>query len=98
MGGDSKGGKQGIDDFSKSLWAWFFKEPIDTRPPLIWGGTSRCGVNTLSEIRKRFFAMNWGQAYDFLEFITQFYAKDPEKGELTLTSEPFQGNISHKHL
>ena len=47
--------------FSKELWFDFFKKPIDSRPEY-----SRL---ILAEIREYFFACEWFEVYDFLEFV-----------------------------
>jgi AbiJ N-terminal domain 4 len=52
--------------FSKRLWAFYFKVPIDTRPG------SRSSVNaeaTLKHIRDHFFQCKWHEVYSFLEFV-----------------------------
>ena len=53
-----------IDRFSKALWSDFFKEPIDSRPPL---------ERIRAEIRGRFFVCEWFEVYDFLEFVVGYY-------------------------
>lgn len=52
-----------IEGFSKSLWFHYFKKPIDTRPDR----SSRI----LQEIREYFFACEWYEVYDFLEFVVK---------------------------
>ena len=50
-----------IEVLSELLWADFFKEPIDSRPPHI--------EDILASIRERFFGCEWSEVYDFLEFV-----------------------------
>ncbi|MFA9190077.1 hypothetical protein AAGV28_01735 [Flavobacterium sp. FZUC8N2.13] len=53
-------------DFVKSIWANFFKEPLDTMP-----NTNSGAINY---IREKFYSYNWYEVYNFIEFIL----KNPE--------------------
>ena len=55
----------GIKPFSKELWFDFFKKPIDSRP--------QYAHLILAKIREHFFACEWSEAYDFLEFVVVYY-------------------------
>ncbi len=48
-------------DFCKNLWHNYFKLPIDTIP--------HSNFDRIDFIRKEYFKSNWGQTYDFIEFI-----------------------------
>lgn len=65
-------GQPGIDDFSKRLWAFYFKVPIDTRPS--YGGSLQAG-ETMKHIRDHFFQCKWHEVYSFLEFVVR-HTKD----------------------
>jgi AbiJ N-terminal domain 4 len=54
-----------IRHLSKALWLDYFKKPLDLRPDT--------GHKVLAELRKYFFACEWFEAYDFLEFVVAFY-------------------------
>ena len=62
-----------IDLFSKALWFDFFKKPIDSRPD--------SAALILAEIREHFFACEWFEVYDFLEFVFGFYPEDELQAE-----------------
>ena len=62
-----------IDLFSKALWFDFFKKPIDSRP--------QSANLILTEIREHFFACEWFEVYDFLEFVVGFYQEDELQAE-----------------
>lgn len=53
-----------IDEFSAHLWFRYFKKPIDERPSSI-----DRRERILQIIRKHFFAAQWNEVYDFLEFV-----------------------------
>lgn len=55
--------------FSDSLWSFHFKEPTDSRPRSAFGR----GHMILEEIRERFFAYQWWEVYDFLEFTLNYF-------------------------
>ena len=50
-----------IDEFSRILWADYFKKAVDSRPD--WG------PDILKIIREHFFSCKWNEVYNFLEFI-----------------------------
>ena len=58
---DSATNRQLIEFVSKELWFDFFKKPIDSRPEYAF--------LILAEIREYFFACEWFEVYDFLEFV-----------------------------
>lgn len=53
------------------LWHSYFKKPIDTIKNY-WG-------QILEEIRIYFFNCEWGEVYDFIEFIANNYPDSPDK-------------------
>ena len=53
------------ESFSAPLWFDFFKKPIDSRPEFAF--------LILKEIRQHFFACEWFEVYDFLEFVVGHY-------------------------
>lgn len=61
-----------IEEFSRALWAHYFKKPVDSRPG--HGNTSR-GRQILEEIRKYFFHCEWNEVYDFLEFVVKLSSR-----------------------
>lgn len=52
-----------IGDFSRSLWADYFKRTVDSR-----SGTP---YEILREIREYFFGCDWYEVYNFLEFVVK---------------------------
>lgn len=52
------------------LWRDYFKEPIDTIPPM-WAGI-------YSKIKSYFFSCAWFEVYDFIEFIAIIYPNESE--------------------
>jgi len=54
-----------LELFAKWLWHNHFKKPIDTIP--------RYWNYTYNEIREHFFACEWYEVYDFLEYIVKYY-------------------------
>lgn len=58
-------GEPDIKLLSKALWLNYFKKPLDLRPDT--------GHRILADLRKHFFACEWFEAYDFLEFILTYY-------------------------
>jgi hypothetical protein len=67
------GGRGDIEDFSRALWAHYFKRPIDSRPGY---GHSNPGRQILDEIREYFFGCEWNEVYDLLEFLVRIYSKE----------------------
>ncbi|MEO3692234.1 AbiJ-NTD4 domain-containing protein [Roseateles paludis] len=67
------GGHGEIENFSRLLWAQYFKQPVDSRPG--YGYTNR-GRLILDEIRKYYFGCKWNEVYDFLEFLVRVYSKE----------------------
>lgn len=57
-----------IEAFSETLWADYFKWPVDGRP------SSNSAV--LEKIRTYFFACAWHEVYDFVEFCVAYF-KEP---------------------
>ena len=57
--------KPRIEAFSRSLWANYFKLPIDKRPSY--------KPQILEVIRDRFFKWAWYEVYDFVEFCVAYY-------------------------
>ena len=51
--------------FSKKLWFDFFKKPIDSRPTF--------AHQILGEVREYFFACEWFEVYDFIEFVVLYH-------------------------
>jgi hypothetical protein len=62
-----------IDGFSAHLWFRYFKKPIDQRPS--WAYSDR-SERILREIRNYFFAAEWNEIYDFLEFVVGTLEKE----------------------
>ncbi|CUQ67016.1 AbiJ-NTD4 domain-containing protein [Candidatus Nitrospira inopinata] len=60
-------GEPHIEPFSRSLWFHYFKKPIDSRPDQ--------NDEILGEIRRYFFACEWYEVYDFLEFVVADFAR-----------------------
>jgi hypothetical protein len=52
-----------MEDFSRRMWANYFKLPIDTRP--------KDNFARLKFIRERFFEGTWNEVYDLLEYLIQ---------------------------
>lgn len=63
-----------INNFSSTLWMYFFKKPIDTRPREYDGTLS--SQKTLNKIRDFFFTCEWCEVYDFLEFVISNFDND----------------------
>ena len=62
-----------IEFFSKELWFDFLKKPIDSRPEYAY--------LILAEIREHFFACEWFEVYDFLEFVVGYFKSDSRLDE-----------------
>jgi hypothetical protein len=60
-------GEAEIVPLSRALWFNFFKKPLDSRPD----GNHKI----LAELRRYFFASEWFEAYDFLEFVLAHYER-----------------------
>ncbi len=60
-------GSPGINAFSRDLWFYFFKRPIDTRP--------QYSSDKLKQIRQYFFECKWNEVYDFIEFVVSNYSR-----------------------
>jgi DNA-binding transcriptional ArsR family regulator len=77
-----------IDDFSAHLWFRYFKKPIDERPTYAYNNRSE---QILKIIRDYFFAAEWHEVYDFLEFVADAFKREkPRLAEFfnrVLTSE-----------
>jgi hypothetical protein len=67
------GGHGAIEDFSRALWAYYFKKPVDSRPGY---GRSDRGRQILDRIREYFFNCKWNEVYDLLEFIVRLYSRE----------------------
>ena len=52
-----------IVNFSRNLWAYYFKKPMDTIPDY--------PEEILSEIRDYFFKVKWYEVYDFMQFVLE---------------------------
>lgn len=65
-------GQPGIDEFSKRLWARFFKKPIDSRP---FSQGSLASQKTFQHIRDYFFVCEWHEVYSFCEFVVDHFSK-----------------------
>lgn len=50
-----------MEQFSRTLWADFYKLPVDQRPEYM--------LDRLEFIRDNFFERSWNEVYDFVEFI-----------------------------
>lgn len=50
-----------MSDLCRSMWLNYFKQPLDTLP--------RYWQLTYDHLRKYFFACEWYEAYDFVEFV-----------------------------
>lgn len=72
----SRHGSPGIDEFSKILWAFYFKAPIDSRPT--YGGYLDT-ADTLKHIRTYFFGCKWHDVYSFLEFVVRHFNESKPK-------------------
>jgi len=71
----SEGGSgRDIAEFSESFWDEYLKKPLDERP--------RHPGEVLRGIRSHFFACQWYQVYDFLEFVLSHYQDDAVLGDL----------------
>lgn len=66
------GGLGEIDDFSRHLWTYYFKKPVDSRPGL---GPYGSGSAILTEIRGYFFKCEWNDVYDLLECLVRTHSK-----------------------
>jgi DNA-binding transcriptional ArsR family regulator len=62
-----------IDDFSAHLWFRYFKKPIDERPTYAHNNRSE---KILKIIRDYFFAAEWNEVYDFLEFVADAFKRE----------------------
>jgi len=62
-----------IENFSRILWAHYFKKPVDSRPG--YGHPNR-GRQILDRIREYFFNCEWNEVYDLLEFLVRIYCKE----------------------
>jgi hypothetical protein len=69
---DSHGDAPEIEEFSRALWAYYFKKPVDSRPA--YGLPSR-GRKILEHIREYFFRCEWNEVYDLLEFLVRIYRR-----------------------
>lgn len=67
------GGFGQIEEFSRDLWAHYFKRPVDTRPA--YGRTDRAR-QVLGQIRDYFFTCAWNEVYDLLEFVVRLHKSD----------------------
>jgi hypothetical protein len=56
-----------IEWFSRELWDEYYKQPIDDRP--------EHPHSILDHIRERFFSSEWGEVYEFVEFVAQLFHK-----------------------
>ena len=68
--------------FGDALWSDFFKYPTDFLP--------KRAVDILAKIREHFFACEWFEVYDFLEFVVRYFESDSQLDEslnLTLARE-----------
>lgn len=63
-----------IDGFSQALWMHFYKEPVDSRPSDIYNGGIKSG-ETLQIIREKFFAAQWYEVYEFIEYVVGLYKR-----------------------
>jgi hypothetical protein len=68
MPNDSQFGRNRIGNYSQSLWSFYLKKPLDTRPYL--------GVKTFEIIREHYFKCEWYEFYDFLEFTLNYYESE----------------------
>ena len=72
-----------IELFSDALWSDFFKKPTDSVPDN--------AIVILAEIREHFFACEWFEVHDFLEFAVEYFKPDElqlaESLNLTLERE-----------
>ena len=64
-------GEAEIEPLSRSLWFTYFKKPIDSRPDR--------NDKILAELRRYFFACEWFEAYDFLEFVLAYYERSKRR-------------------
>ncbi len=67
------GGYGDIEDFSRVLWAHYFKKAVDSRPG--YGHQNR-GRQILDRIREYFFNCEWNEVYDLLEFVVRVHSKE----------------------
>lgn len=68
-----------ITSFSKNMWQYYLKKPVDTRP----GTLSK----TFNAIRNYFFECQWFEFYDFLEFILNYYVDEKLNNSINETLE-----------
>lgn len=62
----SRHGTPQIENFSAHLWAFYFKQPVDTRP----GFRGSIDVQeTMKYIREYYFRSSWHEVYSFIEFV-----------------------------
>ncbi len=64
-------GRPGIWDFSRAMWFHFLKRAADERPT--YGG------EILAEVRKFFFAWEWYEVYDFIEWFLGYLEGDKRR-------------------
>lgn len=62
-----------IEEFSRAVWAFYFKKPVDSRPA---HGRPNRGRQILDQIREYFFNCEWNEVYDLIEFIVRLYSKE----------------------
>lgn len=60
-------GETEIEPLSRVIWFNYFKKPLDSRPDR--------NDKILAELRRFFFACEWCEAYDFLEFVLAYYER-----------------------
>ena len=70
---ERNGGYGEIENFSRALWSQYFKKPVDSRPGY---GRSNRGRLILDLIREYFFACEWNEVYDLLEFLVRIHHKE----------------------
>lgn len=66
------GGYGEIEEFSRILWADYFKKRIDSRPG---HGSSHLSHLIVDEIQVYFFSCEWNEVYDLLEFLVRVYRR-----------------------
>jgi hypothetical protein len=61
-----------IAEFSNALWGGYWKKPLDSIPiQTNWEGSTNWS-KVFAAIRSHFFACQWNEVYDFIEFIARF--------------------------
>ncbi len=81
----------GFNTLLTRLWLYFFERPLDTKPE-IWSDVYRV-------IRDHFFACEWDEVYDFIEFVPKNYLpKEHENIRWNGTFKRFCNNVLERYV